>query len=90
MDELESLNHTKWDCKYHVVFIPKCRRKTLYLELRRPLGEVFRKLAGQREWRVERRVTVKVIVLPSGCVVESGVRLTAHPLRARVNRNMLK
>jgi len=29
MDELESLNHTKWACKYHVVFIPKCRRKTL-------------------------------------------------------------
>jgi len=29
MDELESLSHTKWDCKYHVVFIPKCRRKTL-------------------------------------------------------------
>ena len=31
MDEYESLNHTKWECKYHVVFIPKCRRKTLYL-----------------------------------------------------------
>jgi hypothetical protein len=29
MDELESLSHTKWDCKYHVVFIPKCRRRTL-------------------------------------------------------------
>jgi len=27
MDEYQSLNHTKWDCKYHVVFIPKCRRK---------------------------------------------------------------
>ena len=34
MDEYESLSHTKWDCKYHVVFIPKCRRKTLYQELR--------------------------------------------------------
>ena len=33
MDELESLSHTKWECKYHVVFIPKCRRKTLYGEL---------------------------------------------------------
>ncbi len=30
MDEYESLSHTAWDCKYHVVFIPKCRRKTLY------------------------------------------------------------
>ena len=53
MDELESLSHTKWDCKYHVVFIPKCRRKTLYLELRRHLGEVFRRLAGQKEARIE-------------------------------------
>jgi putative transposase len=34
MDELESLNHTKGACKYHVVFIPKCRRKTLYVQLR--------------------------------------------------------
>ena len=40
MDEFESLSHTKWDCKYHVVFIPKRRRKTLYAELRRHLAEV--------------------------------------------------
>ncbi len=53
MDERESLNHTKWECKYHVVFIPKCRRKTLYEELRRYLGEVFRQLAGQKESRIE-------------------------------------
>ena len=53
MDELESLSHTKWDCKYHVGFIPKCRRKTLYVELRRHLGEVFRKLAAQKESRIE-------------------------------------
>ncbi len=53
MDEMESLSHTKWECKYHVVFIPKCRRKTLYAELRRHLGEVFRKLAEQKESRIE-------------------------------------
>ena len=53
MDEVESLSHTKWECKYHVVFIPKCRRKTLYGELRRHLGEVFRKLAEQKESRIE-------------------------------------
>ena len=43
MDEYESLSHTTWDCKYHVVFIPKCRRKTLYQELRRkrPLDPTF-------------------------------------------------
>ncbi len=41
MDEFEGLSHTKWECKYHVMFIPKCRRKTLYGELRKHLGEVF-------------------------------------------------
>jgi len=53
MDKFESLSHTVWECKYHVVFIPKCRRKTLYGELRVHLGEVFRKLASQKESRVE-------------------------------------
>ena len=53
MDENRSLNHTKWECKYHVVFIPKCRRKVLYKELRRHLGEVFRQLAKQKESPVE-------------------------------------
>src|SRR5258708_18866712 len=53
MDEYESLSHSKWECKYHVVFIPKCRRKTLYGELRPHLGDVFRKLALQKESRVE-------------------------------------
>ena len=53
MDTVESLNHSVWDCKYHVVFIPKCRRKTLYGDLRRYLGEVFRRLAQQKESRIE-------------------------------------
>ena len=53
MDDYESLSHTTWTCKYHVVFIPKCRRKALYQELRRYLGEVFRKLALQKESKVE-------------------------------------
>ena len=53
MDKIESLNHTKWDCKYHVVFIPKGRRKVLYQQLRRHLGEVFRTLAQQKESRIE-------------------------------------
>ena len=53
MDTVESLNHSVWDCKYHVVFIPKCRRKTLYGDLRQYLGEVFRTLARQKESRIE-------------------------------------
>jgi putative transposase len=53
MDNVETLSHTKWECKYHVVFIPKYRRKALYAGLRRYLGEVFRRLAEQKESRIE-------------------------------------
>ena len=53
MQTYESLKHTTWDCKYHVVFIPKCRRKVLYQGIRQELGTVFRSLAEQWECRVE-------------------------------------
>jgi len=53
MDEYEGLSHTKWECKYHAVSIPKCRRKTLYEKLRRNPGEVFHQLAKQKESRIE-------------------------------------
>ena len=49
----ESLAHTKWECKYQIVFIPKYRRKVLYGELRPHLGAVFRELAQRREYTVE-------------------------------------
>src|SRR5260221_12432012 len=53
MDDALSMAHTKWVCKYHVVFIPKCRRKALFEGLRKHLGPVFRELARQRESRIE-------------------------------------
>jgi len=53
MEEYESLSHTKWECKYHVVFIPKYRKKSLYKGLRRYLPEVFRRLAQYKESRIE-------------------------------------
>ncbi len=53
MEGTRSLSHTAWECKYHVVFIPKCRRKILYKELRRDLGVVFRELARQKECEIE-------------------------------------
>ena len=52
MGEYESLSHSNWECKNQVIFIPKCRRKTLYKELRQHLGEVFRRLAEQKQCRV--------------------------------------
>ena len=53
MDDGESLSHSRWECKYHVVFIPKCRRKTLYEKLRPHLGEVLKKLAVYKECKIE-------------------------------------
>jgi putative transposase len=53
MNEYQTLSHTKWECKYPVVFIPKSRRKVLYGQLRQYLGEVVRELARQKESRVE-------------------------------------
>ena len=53
MNNSESLSHTKWECKYHLVFIPKYRRKVLYGQLRSHLGEVLRELARQKESRIE-------------------------------------
>ena len=44
----ESLTHSKWDCKYHIVFIPKGRRKALYGSVRKFWGPVFHELASQR------------------------------------------
>lgn len=52
MSDVESLKHTRWECKYHIVFIPKYRRKALFGQLRTELGAIFRALAHQRESQV--------------------------------------
>jgi putative transposase len=48
----QSLSHGKWDCKYHVVFIPKGRKKRIFGALRRHLGQIFHELAGHKESKV--------------------------------------
>ena len=53
MTSYGSLNHSKWECKYHVGFIPKYRKKAIYGGIRKFLGEILRRLAGQRESRIE-------------------------------------
>ena len=52
MKEYQSLSHTRWDCKYHIVFIPKKRKKKIFEALRRHLGEIFRELAKQKDSQV--------------------------------------
>ena len=48
MKDYKSLSHTRWDCKYHIVFIPKKRKKVIYGDLRKYLGEIFHELAKQK------------------------------------------
>jgi putative transposase len=52
MNDSSSLNHSRWECKYHIVWIPKYRRKTLYGQLREYLGQIFKDLAKNRESEV--------------------------------------
>lgn len=62
--DLKSLAHTKWNCKYHIVFAPKCRRKVFYGEKRRAIGEILRKLC---EWKgikiVEAECCLRIIFI---------------------------
>ena len=48
MQDFDSLSHVRWDCKFHVVFIPKYRRKVLYGRLRRGVGAILRDLCRQK------------------------------------------
>ena len=52
MNDVQCLSHTKWECKFHIVWIPKCRRKMLYGQLRKNLGDGLHDLARQKESRV--------------------------------------
>jgi len=62
METLQSLSHSRWDCKFHVVWIPKCRKKTLYGPLRKELGAVFHELARQKECQVILVLTDFVVI----------------------------
>lgn len=53
MKNYKSLKHSRWYCKYHVVWIPKCRKKVIYGQLRKELGPILHGLAGQRESVIE-------------------------------------
>ena len=55
MYDEQSLSHTKWDCKYHIIWIPKYRTKAIFEDLRKYLGEIFRELALQKECKVVER-----------------------------------
>jgi putative transposase len=76
MSTFESLSHSRWDCKYHVVFVPKCRKKALYGKIRKFLGPVFHELASQRRsqllegHRVQDHVPMLIRIPPKYPVAE--------------------
>ena len=51
-ESFQSLSHCKWDCKYHLVFVPKGRRKAVFGNIRKQLGTIFHELARQKECRI--------------------------------------
>ena len=51
-DLYQSLSHAKWDCKYHLVFVPKRRKKTIFGKIRKALGPIFHELARQKECKI--------------------------------------
>jgi putative transposase len=51
-NDYRSLAHSKWDCMYHVIFVPKRRRRQLYGQIRRQLGAIFHALARQKECQI--------------------------------------
>ena len=61
MDKFESISHTKWECRYLIVLLQKCRRKVLYGSLRQHLDEVFRKLAEQKESRIGKDICLRTM-----------------------------
>ena len=64
----QSLAHSRWECKYHVVFVPKYRRKAVYGEIRASLGGIFHELARQKEGRI---VEGHLLAIMSTCVSRS-------------------
>jgi REP element-mobilizing transposase RayT len=89
----QSLSHSKWDCKYHVVFVPKYRRKALYGEIRRQLGPILHELAKQKECQIIEghlmpdHVHMCILIPPKRSLKKSGRSIDAQvrpePHRAR-------
>jgi len=95
MENYQSLSHTKWQCKYHNIFIPKYRRKALYGVMRRELGDVFHRLAGQKgceiiEGHIMPDHVHMLISIPPKLAVSSVVGYTKGKSAIHVARHVLK
>ena len=78
MRDYKSLSHTRWDCKYHIVFIPKRRQKLIFGAIRKHLGDVFHQLANQKGVVIEEGHLMKdhihmCLTIPPKCAVSNVV-----------------
>ena len=95
MEEYQSLSHTRWQCKYHVIFIPKYRRRKLFGVVRRELGRIFRRLAEQKECRIEEGHIMSdhvhmLISIPPKLAVSSVVGYIKGKSAIHIARHVLK
>ena len=56
----QSIQHTRWNCTYHIVFIPKYRRKIMYVELKRDLVQIIKKLCEMKEVQIIQKLRVYI------------------------------
>ena len=95
MEDYRKMSHTKWQGKYHVIFIPKYRRKRLYGVVRRELGEVFHRLASHRGSEIEEGHTMPdhvhmLIWIAPKYGVSSVVGYTKGKRAVHVSRHFMK
>lgn len=95
MEDCQSLSHTRWQCKYHVIFIPKHRRRKLFGVVRKELGKIFRRLAEQKECRIEEGHIMAdhvhmLISIPPKLAVSSVVGYLKGKSAIHVARHLLK
>ena len=88
-DAAASPNHATWECKYHVVFIPKCRKKAIFGVIKKRLGDVFHELARRRESKIEEghlmpdHVHMLISIPPKDSVAEAALGFPASEHRDR-------
>lgn len=90
MNDINSLSHSKWRCKYHIVFAPKYRRQVIYGDIRKDVGVILRKLCEQKHVEIieaelcKDHVHMLVSIPPNLSVVDTAwTEPTARAFRAR-------
>ena len=95
MKDWKSQAHVKWECKYHVVILPKYRRKTLYGRLRREVGEILRSLCRQKVMELEEGKAMSdhihmLLSVPPKYSIAMAVGYLKGKSAVRIHRNLLR